>query len=511
MKTNNLQAMFEAATKSNCIPARIAIEAGVQWRNPDLWYQPKLDTIDDDYIDVPDFIPDGLLGEYSRAIAKTIQFPPNTVFTHALGCAASALNMNFWHKYYNAEMPVNLYVITSQPPATGKSGVNDYLTNAISDAYMAVTATNKLERPVIEKRIKKATDELDKAKTDHEIRALVKEIEEENENLKKYPLYLYTIEDATPEALEALAFSQNGVFNMVSDEATAVNSVLGMLYSDKASNNGVVLKGWDGGNTATIRVGRGVTSGYVRGVFSVIAQDETIRSILSAGLRGNGVSERFLMLRERHLLGQRVHGEYIPIAYKLRDEYEKTISNIVSSPKTVLTLSKEALELIIGIKNKYEPDLADNGKYCHALMRGVVGKADKQIIKIASILHAFEEWRPYKSKNTEIQFETVRIAWRIFENLIVAYENAASSNGYSGLKAEMKAVMETINNQIERKRDVISLSSLRDLIKNKPVFKSCGRLTARLKDVVLPALEDDDCIVFHGGTIYFNPKLKGGL
>ena len=43
--------MFEAATKGNCIPARIAIEAGVQWRNPDLWYQPKLDTIDDDYID----------------------------------------------------------------------------------------------------------------------------------------------------------------------------------------------------------------------------------------------------------------------------------------------------------------------------------------------------------------------------------------------------------------------------------------------------------------------------
>jgi hypothetical protein len=105
----------------------------------------------------------------------------------------------------------------------------------------------------------------------------------------------------------------------------------------------------------------------------------------------------------------------------------------------------------------------------------------------------------------------VRVAWRIFENLIVAYENAASSNGYSGIKAEMKAVMETINNQIDRKRDVISLSSLRDLVKNKPVFKSCGRLTARLKDVVLPALEDDDCIVFHGGTIYFNPKLKGGL
>ena len=167
MKTNNLQAMFEAATKGNCIPARIAIEAGVQWRNPDLWYQPKLDTIDDDYIDVPDFIPDGLLGEYSRAIAKTIQFPPNTVFTHALGCAASALNMNFWHKYYNAEMPVNLYVITSQPPATGKSGVNDYLTNAISDAYVAITATNKLERPVIEKKIKKATDELDKAKKEN--------------------------------------------------------------------------------------------------------------------------------------------------------------------------------------------------------------------------------------------------------------------------------------------------------------------------------------------------------
>lgn len=508
MKTNQMQSIFDEAKRKNCTPAKIALEAGIQWRNPDLWYKPNVDAIDDDYIDIPDFIPDCLLGDYARAVASAIQFPANTAFTHALGCAASAMNMNFWHKYYNSEIPVNLYVITSQPPATGKSGINNYFTDAIKTAYDVVSASNKIERPVLEKELKTLADEFDKAKNPSEIRGLAKDIETKTEALKQFPIYLYTIEDATPEALEAIAFSQRGIFNVVSDEATAINSVLGMLYSDKASNNGVVLKGWDGGTTATVRVGRGITSGYVRGVFSVIAQDETIRSILSAGLRGNGVSERFLILRERHMLGERIHGEYIPIQYKLKDEYEKTISNIVSEEKTVLTLSKEASDLIIGIKNKYEPDLGDNGKYCHSLMRGVVGKADKQIIKIASILHVFEEWRPYKNKSKEIQFETVRLAWRIFENLIVAYENAASNNGYSGLQAEVKAVIETISNQMEKKRESISLTALRDLIKNKPVFKSCGRLTSRLKETIIPEMEDANCIVFHDGVVYFNPRLK---
>ena len=141
-------------------------------------------------------------------------------------------------------------------------------------------------------------------------------------------------------------------------------------------------------------------------------------------------------------------------------------------------------------------------------MRGVVGKADKQIIKIASILHVFEEWRPYRGRSTEIQFETVRLAWRIFESMIVAYDNAASNNGYSGLQAEVKAVLESIMNQIERKRESISLNALRDLVKNKPVFKSCGRLTSRLKETIIPSMEESDLIVFYDGVVYFNPKLK---
>jgi hypothetical protein len=68
-----------------------------------------------------------MLSEYCRSIAKTIQFPLSTVYAHSLGCIAAAMNKSFFVELRGDVSPVNLYIVSSQPPSTGKSGVNKYL------------------------------------------------------------------------------------------------------------------------------------------------------------------------------------------------------------------------------------------------------------------------------------------------------------------------------------------------------------------------------------------------
>lgn len=508
-QTNKLQNVFAESAARGCSPARIAIEnQDMSWKRPDLWYRIDSDAADDSYDVFGDFVHrDTIIGKFALSVASAVKFPPNTAFIHALGCVASAMNLSFWYEYYGSEKPVNLYVITSQPPATGKSGVNGFLTDPIVEAYKEAAKKNAVQRSVLMKKIKNIENEIEKEKNESAVIALSEDLIEAQENLDSVPDWVYSLEDVTPEALEAIAISQKGVFNIVSDEATAINAVLGMLYSDKPANNGVVLKGWDWETISTGRIGRGFKTGRVRGCFAVIAQDETIRSILAAGMRGNGVSERFLLLREGHMLGSRDHNEITKIDYKLKSQYEQLCRNLVLSGKVVFKLSPEALSCIRAYKNHFESGLADGGEYSHALMRGVVGKADKQIIKIACILHAAREWDDGGKRSTIINDYDVISASAIFKKLISAYQSAAQSQGYAGDEAEKRAIIETITTRAEKKGDSISIGQLRDIIKNKTVFRGTSRLTAKLRNKLLPELERENYIVFHGDMIYFNPTL----
>ena len=90
-----------------------------------LFQDPELPETDEVFLPV-NLIKDddhSLLAEYCRSIAKTIQFPLSTVYAHALGCIAAAMNKSFFVEIRGNKNPVNLYVVSSQPPSTGKSGV----------------------------------------------------------------------------------------------------------------------------------------------------------------------------------------------------------------------------------------------------------------------------------------------------------------------------------------------------------------------------------------------------
>ena len=69
-------------------------------------------------------------------------------------------------------------------------------------------------------------------------------------------------------------------------------------------------------------------SGRVTGNICVIAQDESIRTILAAGESGRGISERFLMVRESTFLGKRTFGARKRVDPLLMAQYARMIQNI---------------------------------------------------------------------------------------------------------------------------------------------------------------------------------------
>lgn len=506
------QAIYAEAKERGVSPARVCVEQGKAfWQDASMWFAPKSEQDNDSYNEFENLIVNDSLGAYSRAVAESIKFPEATCYAFGLAAVASAMQINFFYRYFGDEKPVNLYVVASQPPGTGKSGIKSKFCDPIKAAYDEINVTNRIERQMLESKLKEEQKEAEKASSsDNELRARLTKIEEIKSKISETPVYKYAFQDVTPEALEVAALSQRGIFNVVSDEATAVSALLGTMYGDgNKTNNGMLLKGFDGELVETGRISREGGVGTVRGVFAILAQDEAIRGMIENGLRGNGALERFLMVREKPTLGTRNHSIYTPVPYELKQLYEETVTNLVRQQNPVcFELSKEAQEYIAYLKNDYEPHLADGGKYSHALLRGAIGKLDKNVIKIACILHGFENWKPSGKRLKTIQLEQVMQAHHVYKQLIQAYETTAQSQGYMGAQTEMSKVIDAIQRQIDRKKTSIPLRNLRDLLKSHPVFAGMPKLTEHLKTKVLPDLEAANYVVFHQNTVYFNPSLR---
>lgn len=505
------QAIYAEAKERGVSPARVCVEQNKAfWQDASMWFAPKSEQDNDSYNEFDNLIVNDTLGAYAKAVADSIKFPPATAYTFGLAAVASAMQLNFFYRYFGNEKPVTLYVIASQPPGTGKSGVKDSFCTPIKAAYDEINVSNHIERQMLESKLKDEQKEVEKASgSDNELRARLTKIEEIKAKIAETPIYQYAYQDVTAEALEASALKQRGIFNVISDEATAVSALLGTMYGDGKANNGMLLKGWDGELVETGRISREGGVGTVRGVFAILAQDEAIRGMIENGLRGNGALERFLMVREKPTLGTRNHAIYTPVPYELKQLYEETVTNLVRQQNPVcFELSKEAQEFIAYLKNDYEPHLADGGKYSHALLRGAIGKLDKNVIKIACILHGFENWKPGGKRSKVVQLEQVMQAHHVYKQLIQAYETTAQSQGYMGAQTEMSKVIDAIQRQIERKKTSIPLRNLRDLLKSHPVFAGMPKLTEHLKTKVLPDLEAANYVVFHQNTIYFNPSLR---
>lgn len=471
------------------------------------WPDPVLPDTDDNYkpIDVIDFKRTDMLTEFSQQICKQVQFPCNTVFMHAIGVIASAMTKSFSYEYYGATAPVNLYVITSQPPSSGKSGVNKFLSDPVRIAYADYNKNQKMKRARLESKIKDLKKLLKDSSNDNEIDALSNDLAAAMEDLDETPVYKYAVSNTTPEALEKICFEQRGVWNVISDEAGSINTLIGGAYSDRIVNADIVLQSWDGDWMSSARVSRDAGEGFVKGSIAVIAQDETIDTILEAGTRGNGISERFLLYREKNMLGDRDHNSFTPVEGSLKAKYAQLINMLVNADDTLFKFSNESMNIIRQRKADIEPHLKDGEKYSNNMLRGAIGKMDKQVMKISCILHVIETWG--RSTPTTIEAATVEWAIQIHTNLMEMYIHAADSQGFIGDKSEINEMVKQFRKYLEKKKAQVTAVELRDAVKHRPVFKGRPKLTTYLKDQVIPMCQELHLCSLVDNTVYINPKL----
>ena len=513
--------IIELAKAQGIPQLRVAIDANGYRQSQSFWKAPQeIDGGGDKYPVISLGNDVDVVGKLSRNIAKSVQFPESSSYMHFIGCVSAAMLGRFTVDYHGTNQPTSLYVVTSQPPSTGKSAINSL---AIAPMIAETDRLNEIrskERKKILAKLSALAKEMKQEKPQTEMAALFEEKEDLEEKLSKLSDIVFPVSDTTPEGLARIN-NRQGNFSVISDEATSVNSLLGMTYGDgsKKTNSELVLKAWDAGNVSIARANADNNMSFVAmGCISVIAQDETINAIMNAGARGIGVSERFLLVRERSFLGERVfvdedgNSTYEPIDNGLKAAYFKLINSIMSEVDVKLKVSDSAMRYLNKARQAMEPHLADGGKYSHTMLRGALGKFDKQAIRIASVLHTIRNWHSDKGsapKSREIELETMQEAVLMFNELSKTYLSSASAAGHAGDAAEMNKLIDIIIRSGKQGKGIVGLRSIYDNARRVKPFEGQAGVMTRIKDHLLPALEELNYICLIGEKVYLNPRLLG--
>lgn len=379
-------------------------------------------------------ISDTRIGRYAIQLADDRMMPRDTTVLTALGIASAPVSMLYNVSYqHSSHIPTSLYVATEQPASSGKSGVITAFMMPIQKAIKDMNA-----------RTERRNEET-----------------EEDDSVQKLTRYSAFISDATPEALDKMLGRQYGHFCLASAEQALVNTALGLSYgSGQKSNNDLILKGATGDWHSSARVTRGCYEGFVFGSVTVIAQRGTIDTILEQS-NGTGIAERFIMLAEPTLLGYRDHMakrsrpdydlmvDYSNAMDALILQYEQARSAGIADYETLpcLKLSANDWAKLGDIKARLEPTMADGGKYSHELLRGIVGKFDQRVMKLASVLHVTESAMAGEEVRTIIDSRYVDMAIKLAELSLKQIYVAMTEKGLIGMSAEEEVIYRIVSSK----------------------------------------------------------------
>ncbi|QVW27768.1 protein of unknown function DUF3987 [Hafnia phage Pocis76] len=523
--TNKLspQQIIEMAKAQGISPLRVAINSNGYRQSSSFWGSVQDVNSGNDRYPVISLGNDvDVVGKLSRSIANSVQFPESSAYAHFLGCVSAAMLGRFTVDYHGTEQPTALYIVTSQPPSTGKSAINSLATAPMIAEVERMNEQRKKERRKLKAKLNAINKELKLDRSQTEIASLCEEKEEIEEKLEKCCDITFPVSDTTPEGL-AKVNNKQGYFAVISDEATSINTLLGLTYgggnNDKKTNNELVLKAWDANHMAVVRSNvENNLSFKALGAISVIAQDETINGIMEAGSRGIGVSERFLLVREESFLGRRVFvnedgsSTYTPVDQGLKAQYYQLIHNIMNDQDVSLKVSRAGMMFLNRARQEMEPHLADGGKYSHTMLRGALGKMDKQVIRIAAVIHVIRNWfnesgNPQKSR--EIELETIQEALAMFGELSKTYISAANASGYAGDDAEMRKLIEIIIRLGKANKGMITSRSIYENARKVKPFIGQAGVMKRIEENLLPMLEERNYICYINGRVFVNPDLLG--
>lgn len=315
-------------------------------------------------------IPDCHFKTYVQDVAKMCWLPVNSVLLVGLGVVSSVACRAYAVQYPNGELlPLGEYVAPCNPSATSKS-----------------RCIKAFQYP-IQKEVKEA------------VKNWKKEKESNPDYAEPFPQGFF-VTNSSSAALDEMLNDTQGYFALASAEQGLVNTITGAAFSkDVKNDNDLMLLGFNGDYHHSKRASRNGYHGAVVGAVTCFAQEGAINTILQKS-EGTGFAERFLMLNEPTLLGKRDHHQkFFPNEYT-QNTYNRIVQDLA---KTALEqpcafdelpsyrLSTQAWWLIEEFRNEIEPHLGDGGKYSTVTLRGMAGKPDMHIMKIATLLALLDE------------------------------------------------------------------------------------------------------------------------
>jgi len=296
----------------------------------------------------------------------------------------------------------------------------------------------------------------------------------------------------------------NGHFSAISSEQGMFNSLFGGAYlgQGRVSNNDTVLNGFDGGEVSSTRINREGFVGEALGAIVSFAQSGSIESLLEAAV-GTGLSERFLMLDEEHLLGTRDHTVYKSVDESLLSIYEEYCAGVFQSVECVstldnlheLTLSDKGYRLIDEYRNKIEPELADGRRFSYAALRGAASKANIQIMKVASLLHLLDSNLERFSIDDVVADSHVEAAIQIVDSLLENSLSICNNKGLIGKKAEFDSILGLFDKKSKRtEREIIKAK-----VKTNPFKHLTGNKSKAVKEALAEMVEQKILILSKEG------------
>lgn len=189
------------------------------------------------------------------------------------------------------------------------------------------------------------------------------------------------------------------------------------------------------------------------------------------------------------------------------DDFYDLAKNIVNAKHTVLKFSAKSFAMVNELTDLLDEKMCDGGEFSTNMIRGAAGKADKQVYKIASIMHIAEDWRTGARMRGTVDDKHVKNAIIIFKELLKTYLAAADGMQISGESTETAFVAEKIQEIIKNRQYKFTVDFLRDKVRNRGALKGVSGLTSKLKEIYIPELQKRGYIAEAGGWIYVNPKL----
>lgn len=415
------------------------------------------------------FLCDHLIGQCAKEKAEEIQIPLETACFASLIAASHAVGSAYTVCYPNGDpLPVSLYGIAEQPSGTGKSRL-------VNDLYRGYIENGAILNKEIQQERKKV---------ESSIKTKVRAGEEPHPNeqalldgLKDIPR---GTTDATPQSLEKVMARYDGFFMVYGTEQNLTRTLLGGLYSEGVTVDGIINSAFNGEYSSTERASsdRVTFQGRPYGGIFCLSQEGTIQTVLeSAGT--SGLAERFLMIREDDLLGERDKYKDVDAA-----ELNAFITGVGPAPKMLLTKAKKVLPMTAYAAYKsrmsrlaYERSLLDsvdieglkklsftdeawaiieaaksifersisNQKTRNSFLSSMNSKIDILVMKAAATIHVMDT-ADYQCVG-DIQPDTVRTAFATVNSLFEGVAKISTENNLFGDNPEEQAIYDFLQQQ----------------------------------------------------------------